>query len=111
MLIAMNPPLVCGSAKERTQKKFAPSAFRSEEHTSELQSPCNLVCRLLLEKKKKKERSRKNRGTLSIERHDFAISLTVYVTSPLVISIDSFTIVVELEFSCMYAELCYFDSV
>src|SRR5256885_7692002 len=30
------------------------SAGRSEEHTSELQSPCNLVCRLLLEKKKKK---------------------------------------------------------
>src|SRR5256885_7587063 len=29
-------------------------ALRSEEHTSELQSPCNLVCRLLLEKKKKK---------------------------------------------------------
>src|SRR5256885_11255923 len=27
--------------------------YRSEEHTSELQSPCNLVCRLLLEKKKK----------------------------------------------------------
>src|SRR5256885_7452996 len=40
-----------------------PSAFaampagmaRSEEHTSELQSPCNLVCRLLLEKKKNKD--------------------------------------------------------
>src|SRR2546426_2588421 len=29
------------------------STHRSEEHTSELQSPCNLVCRLLLEKKKK----------------------------------------------------------
>src|SRR5256885_3154289 len=29
-----------------------PGAPRSEEHTSELQSPCNLVCRLLLEKKK-----------------------------------------------------------
>src|SRR2546426_3583500 len=29
---------------------------RSEEHTSELQSPCNLVCRLLLEKKKNNER-------------------------------------------------------
>src|SRR5256885_10925849 len=29
---------------------------RSEEHTSELQSPCNLVCRLLLEKKKKTKR-------------------------------------------------------
>src|SRR2546426_1239558 len=28
------------------------SQLRSEEHTSELQSPCNLVCRLLLEKKK-----------------------------------------------------------
>src|SRR5256885_13010822 len=32
----------------------APS--RSEEHTSELQSPCNLVCRLLLEKKKSHRR-------------------------------------------------------
>src|SRR5256885_10772825 len=31
---------------------------RSEEHTSELQSPCNLVCRLLLEKKKKNTKSR-----------------------------------------------------
>src|SRR5256885_16974738 len=29
-----------------------PNVERSEEHTSELQSPCNLVCRLLLEKKK-----------------------------------------------------------
>src|SRR2546426_8665878 len=29
------------------------TATRSEEHTSELQSPCNLVCRLLLEKKKR----------------------------------------------------------
>src|ERR1039457_6597500 len=31
---------------------------RSEEHTSELQSPCNLVCRLLLEKKKKKQKNK-----------------------------------------------------
>src|SRR5688500_19323480 len=31
---------------------------RSEEHTSELQSPCNLVCRLLLEKKKRTQKSR-----------------------------------------------------
>src|SRR5256885_10758966 len=31
---------------------------RSEEHTSELQSPCNLVCRLLLEKKNKYARFR-----------------------------------------------------
>src|SRR5256885_9275563 len=31
--------------------------LRSEEHTSELQSPCNLVCRLLLEKKKTQHRT------------------------------------------------------
>src|SRR5256885_10357696 len=38
-------------------------ARRSEEHTSELQSPCNLVCRLLLEKKKKKQKTRRNTTT------------------------------------------------
>src|SRR5256885_6457009 len=32
--------------------RFLATLNRSEEHTSELQSPCNLVCRLLLEKKK-----------------------------------------------------------
>src|SRR2546426_4290825 len=37
---------------------------RSEEHTSELQSPCNLVCRLLLEKKKQSQR----RGSLVCRR-------------------------------------------
>src|SRR5256885_8076056 len=36
----------------------AGGASRSEEHTSELQSPCNLVCRLLLEKKKDACRTR-----------------------------------------------------
>src|SRR5256885_11820723 len=36
------------------QVAVAKSQLRSEEHTSELQSPCNLVCRLLLEKKKQK---------------------------------------------------------
>src|SRR2546426_8379727 len=34
------------------QLEAAAQPSRSEEHTSELQSPCNLVCRLLLEKKK-----------------------------------------------------------
>src|SRR5256885_13236280 len=44
--------------------------FRSEEHTSELQSPCNLVCRLLLEKKK-------NETPLSfLHSHRTAISST-----------------------------------
>src|SRR5256885_10790407 len=44
------------SAPRRLNTLFRPCrrhAGRSEEHTSELQSPCNLVCRLLLEKKKK----------------------------------------------------------
>src|SRR5256885_9303488 len=41
------------SASSAKSKVRALSAMRSEEHTSELQSPCNLVCRLLLEKKKK----------------------------------------------------------
>src|SRR3989475_9062393 len=36
------------------------AGFRSEEHTSELQSQSNLVCRLLLEKKKKKHQISKN---------------------------------------------------
>src|SRR5256885_10776899 len=40
--------------KPSTTQTFADG--RSEEHTSELQSPCNLVCRLLLEKKKKQKK-------------------------------------------------------
>src|SRR5688500_19686185 len=39
----------------RDPTMFRCEAERSEEHTSELQSPCNLVCRLLLEKKKHDE--------------------------------------------------------
>src|SRR2546426_8451609 len=39
-----------------TLRDLLPPGVRSEEHTSELQSPCNLVCRLLLEKKKKKKK-------------------------------------------------------
>src|SRR5256885_7173816 len=35
------------------RRALAVETRRSEEHTSELQSPCNLVCRLLLEKKKR----------------------------------------------------------
>src|SRR5688500_19725079 len=39
---------------ERVDLGEAAEVDRSEEHTSELQSPCNLVCRLLLEKKKQR---------------------------------------------------------
>src|SRR2546426_1235132 len=41
---------------------------RSEEHTSELQSPCNLVCRLLLEKKKKEMNKHLNRTIMISKR-------------------------------------------
>src|SRR6266446_2183902 len=40
-------------ARNEAAQAPPPAPQRSEEHTSELQSPCNLVCRLLLEKKKK----------------------------------------------------------
>src|SRR5690348_17817539 len=40
---------------------------RSEEHTSELQSPVHLVCRLLLEKKKKKNKHRQKRRRNTIQ--------------------------------------------
>src|SRR5256885_5252963 len=49
---------------------------RSEEHTSELQSPCNLVCRLLLEKKKKK-----------IQKIVFMT--IIHTIQPMVISLDA----------------------
>src|SRR5256885_12019185 len=40
------------SPSRRAPRRSPRRGVRSEEHTSELQSPCNLVCRLLLEKKK-----------------------------------------------------------
>src|SRR5205807_7842803 len=43
---------IINSAREMTGAGAYANGERSEEHTSELQSPCNLVCRLLLEKKK-----------------------------------------------------------
>src|SRR5256885_11919832 len=44
-------PKTCNNCSPTCGRKPRASS-RSEEHTSELQSPCNLVCRLLLEKKK-----------------------------------------------------------
>src|SRR5256885_2191689 len=46
--------VIVHEARERASH-IIDQAQRSEEHTSELQSPCNLVCRLLLEKKKKQK--------------------------------------------------------
>src|SRR5215216_6930934 len=57
-------PFAEAKAARRTRPAFSPTwaessapAARSEEHTSELQSPDHLVCRLLLEKKKKQHRT------------------------------------------------------
>src|SRR2546426_6974587 len=63
--------------------KVLAAARRSEEHTSELQSPCNLVCRLLLEKKKKRRHTlrlptiRRNRSP-RLRRHDSPTTLDIY---------------------------------
>src|SRR5437762_10044747 len=53
------------------RRGVAPAVLRSEEHTSELQSPMYLVCRLLLEKKKKNKKKQKkdNDNKLTILRH------------------------------------------
>src|SRR5256885_8943864 len=53
-----------GRQGHRREDVLARRGRRSEEHTSELQSPCNLVCRLLLEKKKKALR----RGVWAVRR-------------------------------------------
>src|SRR3989454_4382391 len=50
---SITTPAAAASASSRIACCPESAAPRSEEHTSELQSPCNLVCRLLLEKKKK----------------------------------------------------------
>src|SRR3989454_2586242 len=51
-------PLVTLAVVAGATSRVRLGTTRSEEHTSELQSPCNLVCRLLLEKKKKKINTR-----------------------------------------------------
>src|SRR5258708_27558320 len=53
--LAMAPSAITSTGGSQPHSNFQP---RSEEHTSELQSPDHLVCRLLLEKKKKKTTSR-----------------------------------------------------
>src|SRR2546426_7718587 len=55
----------CANCRRRTGHSadwHKAEGARSEEHTSELQSPCNLVCRLLLEKKKNLTKRRSSHG-------------------------------------------------
>src|SRR2546426_6155755 len=49
---AVLAPATDAVGAEQLARRLSAAIERSEEHTSELQSPCNLVCRLLLEKKK-----------------------------------------------------------
>src|SRR4051794_41748768 len=70
-VVTQSTPLPCDSSPRE-----APAPRRSEEHTSELQSPVHLVCRLLLEKKKKEpddaavRRATSNPSTCRHRRHD-----------------------------------------
>src|SRR5438876_2331904 len=50
---------------------------RSEEHTSELQSPVHLVCRLLLEKKKQKQKYQLDHASVAVGLHDLPYVLGV----------------------------------
>src|SRR2546430_9131339 len=59
-----------GESRYRSASR-APDSVRSEEHTSELQSQSNLVCRLLLEKKKKKH-----------VHYGNCISMKIYLCAP-----------------------------
>src|SRR5258708_27726140 len=54
--------LLNDAQQSESQSRQRQAKLRSEEHTSELQSPDHLVCRLLLEKKKKKNRARTLHG-------------------------------------------------
>src|SRR5256885_9933307 len=74
--VAAGPSLspLCGERVKKVPPLIKPSPrLRSEEHTSELQSPCNLVCRLLLEKKKKK-----NKKLTFTSNHTDAYHYTAY---------------------------------
>src|SRR5256885_1507237 len=61
--------------RARPELQLQRDQARSEEHTSELQSPCNLVCRLLLEKKK----YRKRRISYSLAS-SFRVNIQMYAT-------------------------------
>src|SRR5690348_18167340 len=65
---ARDPRRGCAAHRRRRPDRARPPA-RSEEHTSELQSPVHLVCRLLLEKKKKKIKHISNKNKLNTIQH------------------------------------------
>src|SRR5688500_1266467 len=56
VITVQSRPGPCTGSGEHVYEDHVRVRLRSEEHTSELQSPCNLVCRLLLEQKKRADR-------------------------------------------------------
>src|SRR5437762_8827696 len=58
LLTSAQSSILARTRRDRHCRRSAPQPHRSEEHTSELQSPMYLVCRLLLEKKKKKNKKK-----------------------------------------------------
>src|SRR5256885_3132783 len=87
------PPAACGpkSCATASTPKIRVRCSRSEEHTSELQSPCNLVCRLLLEKKKQ---------IACLALHGFLVTAEL---SPTIPSHDSGRLVYHRFASCHYS--------
>src|SRR2546426_5785691 len=83
-LIQLSPGRLGGDREQDHQRQAGEVADpcdeceqgRSEEHTSELQSPCNLVCRLLLEKKKKTKNTRERSTAALITQHNIATAST-----------------------------------
>src|SRR5256885_9099662 len=70
---------------ENYDRDYWDPLVRSEEHTSELQSPCNLVCRLLLEKKKKYT-NKSNRSYTHSADYIMIVSSVFHVYSTLYLS-------------------------
>src|SRR5262245_63893855 len=62
-------PTTSSRAKKREANSRKPAIWRSEEHTSELQSLRHLVCRLLLEKKKKQKNNKKQNQNENIQHN------------------------------------------
>src|SRR5690606_42012372 len=60
--------IITASSRAPSASRSASSMVRSEEHTSELQSRENLVCRLLLEKKKKTKKTTRGHSTECVSR-------------------------------------------
>src|SRR2546421_12791613 len=68
---SMGEEAAVAALKQGAQDYVMKSNLRSEEHTSELQSRSDLVCRLLLEKKKKSNNNRLNVHTIQRHYHDW----------------------------------------